>query len=280
MDFATLAGLISGIAVITFAVSSGSDFLIFVNLPGFLIVAGGTAAAVLIKFPLKICIQSFVAGIKTAFIDRSERPEELILLATKLTTLKRKKGNLALQDTPIKNTLFKKGIELLVDGHKVDFIKKVLRLEMEHAIERHEVGERVFRAIGDSAPAFGMIGTLVGLVQMLSNMQDPSALGAGMAVALLTTLYGSLIANLIAIPIADKLQMRHESEFQNKTLILECILGIEKGENPRVMEEILITYLSGNQRKNILNHNHDNAEDSAGDDSHKTLRQSQHTEHK
>ena len=255
MDFATLAGLIAGISVITFAVSSGSDFYIFLNLPGFFIVFGGTAAAVLIKFPLKICIQSFIAGIKTAFVDRSERPEQLIKLAIQLTSVKRKKGNLALENTPIRNTLFKKGIELLIDGHKIDFIKKVMQLEIEHAIERHEVGERVFRAIGDSAPAFGMIGTLVGLVQMLSNMQDPNTLGMGMAVALLTTLYGSLIANLVAIPIADKLQMRHESEYQNKTLILECIVGIEKGENPRIMEEILFTYLSGNDRKLLMNHN-------------------------
>ena len=258
MDFATLAGLISGITIITFAISSSSDFLIFLNLPGFLIVAGGTLAAVLIKFPLRICLQSFTAGVKTAFVDRSERPEELIKLATKLVTVKRKHGNLALEKTPIRNSLFRKGIELLVDGHKAEFIKKVLRLEMEHAIERHEVGERVFRAIGESAPAFGMIGTLVGLVQMLTNLEDPGSLGMGMAVALLTTLYGALIANLIALPIADKLQMRHESEYQNKTLIVECILGIEKGENPKVMEEVLITYLSGNDRKTLFNNEANN----------------------
>ncbi len=255
MDFATLAGLISGVAVITFAVSSGSDLLIFLNMPGFFIVVGGTTAAVLIKFPLKICIQSFVAGVKTAFVDRSERPEQLIKLATKLSALKRKRGNLALENTPIRNSLFKKGIMLVVDGHKTDFIKKVMRLEMEHSIERHEVGERVFRAIGESAPAFGMIGTLVGLVQMLSNLQDPDSLGMGMAVALLTTLYGSLIANLFALPIADKLQMRHESEYQNKALILESIIGIEKGENPKIMEEVLLTYLPGNDRKFFLNQN-------------------------
>ena len=254
MDISTLLGLIAGIGIITFAVSTGSDFLIFLNLPGFLIVAGGTIAAVLIKFPLKICIQSFIAGVKTAFIDRSERPEMLIKLATNLATIKRKSGNLGLQDMQIKNQLFKKGVDLIVDGHKESFIKKVLQLEIENAIERHEVGERVFRAIGESAPAFGMIGTLVGLVQMLSNMSDPNSLGTGMAVALLTTLYGSLIANIIALPIAEKLQMRHEAEHQGKALILECILGIERGDNPRVMEEILITYLSGNERQSMAGH--------------------------
>jgi len=252
MDFATLAGLISGISIITFAVSSGSDFHVFLNLPGFLIVAGGTTAAVLIKFPIKVCIQSFIEGVKTAFIDRSEQPEELIKLATRLSSLKRKLGNLPLEDVPIKNTLFKKGVELIVDGHNIDFIRKVIRLEIEHAIERHEIGERVFRAIGESAPAFGMIGTLVGLVQMLSNMQDPDALGIGMAIALLTTLYGSLIANLIAFPIADKLQMRHEGEYQTMNLILECIMGIEKGENPRLMEEVLVTYLPVRDRKLMI----------------------------
>lgn len=251
MDISTLLGLLAGVGIITFAVSTGSNFLIFLNLPGFLIVAGGTIAAVLIKFPLKICMQSFIAGVKTAFVDRSERPETLIKLATNLAAIKRKNGSLGLQDVQIKNQLFKKGVDLIVDGHKENFIKKVLQLEIENSIERHEVGERVFRAIGDSAPAFGMIGTLVGLVQMLSAMNDPSSLGSGMAVALLTTLYGSLIANLIAIPIADKLQMRHEGEHQDKTLVLECILGIERGDSPRIMEEILVTYLSGNERETI-----------------------------
>ncbi len=253
MDFATLAGLISGILIITYAIASGSDLEIFLNLPGFLIVTGGTISAVLIKFPLKICIQSFTAGIKTAFIDRSERPEELISLAVELSNIKRKSGNLALENIIVKNKLFKKGVELLTDGHDEEFIKKVLQLEITNSIERHEVGERVFRAIGDSAPAFGMIGTLVGLIQMLSQMEDPSSLSKGMAVALLTTLYGAIIANLIALPIADKLQMRHEGEYQYKSLILECVLGIEKGENPRIMEEVLNTYLPGSS-KNVTAH--------------------------
>jgi len=253
VDFATLAGLASGILIITAAVASGSDFTIFINFPGFLIVVGGTTAAVLIKFPLRVCLESFWAGLKTAFVDRSEKAEELIVLATRLSSVKRKNGVLALERVNIKNPFFLKGIQLIADGRKPEFINKVLTMEMNHAIERHQVGERVFRAIGESAPAFGMIGTLVGLVQMLTQMEDPNALGMGMAVALLTTLYGSLIANLVALPIADKLQMRYEAEFKSKALIIESILNIEKGENPRVMEQILMTYVSKEVRNKMEN---------------------------
>lgn len=253
MDFATLAGLISGVAVITLAVASGSDFGVFLNLPGFLIVIGGTTAAVLIKFPLRTCIASFIEGLNTAFVDRSERPFELITLATRLAETVRKKGQLALEDEQIKNPFFRKGAALIADGRNPDFIRKVMTMDMDHAIERHLVGERVFRAIGESAPAFGMIGTLVGLVQMLSNMDNPDSLGMGMAIALLTTLYGSLIANLIALPIADKLQMRAYAEHTNKALIVESLINIEKGVNPKIMEEILLTYLPNRERDEFAN---------------------------
>lgn len=254
MDIATLVGLIAGIGVIAGAVTQGSNFLIYLNLPGFLIVVGGTAAAVLIKFPLKICIESFVEGLKTAFIDRSEQPMEIVRIATHLADIVRKQGKLALEHTPVKNHFFRKGIQLIVDGHKPEFVRKVMTMEMDQSVDRHLVGERVFRAIGESAPAFGMLGTLVGLVQMLTQLDDPSKIGMGMAVALLTTLYGSLIANLIALPIADKLQMRALAEHSNKELIMESLMSIERGENPRLMEEVLFTYLPNHQRE-LLNGN-------------------------
>lgn len=267
MDFATLAGLITGVSIITLAVASGSDFSVFINLPGFLIVLGGTTAAVLIKFPLKTCFESFIEGLKTAFVDRSERPMELVTLATRLATQVRKQGRLSLEDAHVRNPFFKKGTALIADGRGPDFIRKVMTMDMDQSIERHLVGERVFRAIGDSAPAFGMIGTLVGLVQMLTDMEDPNSIGMGMAVALLTTLYGSLIANLVALPIAEKLQMRAYAEHTNKALIIESLVNIEKGENPRIMEEILLTYLPSREREAVVNgdHGHD-------DDIHRTAR--------
>ena len=155
----------------------------------------------------------------------------------------RKDGLLSLEDEPVNNVFFKKGIQLCVDGQSPEFVKKVLDNEMDRSIERHELGERIFRAIGDAAPAFGMIGTLVGLVQMLANMSDPSSIGPAMAVALLTTLYGALFANLIAMPIADKLQMRYMYDRKTKSLIVEGVLGIAQGESPHVIDEILVTYL-------------------------------------
>ena len=130
-----------------------------------------------------------------------------------------------------------------VDGHEADFIQDVMEKEIDLTVERHGLGKSIFDAIGDAAPAFGMIGTLVGLVNMLGNMSDPSSIGPSMAVALLTTLYGAIMANLIALPIADKLKRRSQEEELNKRLVLEGVLGLQKGLNPRVLEELLKTFL-------------------------------------
>jgi chemotaxis protein MotA len=248
MDVATLAGLIAGIAIISAAISSSSDLMTFVNIPGLMIVLGGTTAAVLIKFPMKTARQAFANGVRSAFLHREQHAEDIIKQAVQLSMIGRKKGKLALEQVEVRNPFFEKGILMIADGHSSDFIRKALTLDMDLSIERHQLGERVFRAIGDSAPAFGMIGTLVGLVQMLTKMDDPSGIGMGMAIALLTTLYGSLVANLVAIPIADKLQMRAQEEYHNRGLIIESIGCIHDGQSPRVMEEVLLAYLPSEQR--------------------------------
>jgi chemotaxis protein MotA len=252
MDLATLFGLIFGVAIIAMAMVSGSEFGIFVNVPGILIVLGGTLAATLIKFPIVASIHAFGQALRQAFGDKAEKPYEIIKVANELADLVRKKNLLALQDANVKDPLFQKGLQLCVDGHKPEFVGRVLMEEMNHALERHEMGEQIFRAIGESAPAFGMIGTLVGLVQMLSGLSDPAAIGPAMAVALLTTLYGALIANLIALPIADKLGARCQQERINKSIILESVLSIQRGENPRVMDELLEAFLPTAMRK-VLN---------------------------
>ncbi|MDH4275427.1 MAG: MotA/TolQ/ExbB proton channel family protein [Gammaproteobacteria bacterium] len=251
MDFATLVGLIAGILILTFAVALGSDFAIFVNIPGILIVVGGTGASVLIKFPLKICFSAFLDGLKTAFIDRSEQPAELIKLASQLSGRARREGKLVLEKIPVRNQFFRKGLVLVADGHPTEFIRKVMTLEMDRVIDRHMVSERVFRGIGESAPAFGMIGTLVGLVQMFVHLENPKEIGAGMAIAMLTTLYGAIIAYLVALPIADKLQMRAMAEHHTKMLIIEAIVNIARGENPKVIEEILLPYLPSSNRDSL-----------------------------
>jgi chemotaxis protein MotA len=243
MDLATLIGLVFGTIVILLAIISGGDIGIFINIPGLLVVLGGTIAATLIKFSLADCLYAFKLGLKQAFVDESANPRELIERIKDLANKARKDGLLALEEEAVNNVFFQKGIQLCVDGQPPEFVKKVLDNEMDYSIERMELGERIFRGIGDAAPAFGMIGTLVGLVQMLANMSDPSAIGPAMAIALLTTLYGALFANLLANPIADKLQIRSLYDRKTKSLIVEGVLGIAQGESPHVIDEILGTYL-------------------------------------
>ena len=138
---------------------------------------------------------------------------------------------------------------MLVDGHDADVVRATLLKDIGLTEKRHETGIAIFRSLGDVAPAMGMIGTLIGLVAMLSNMDDPKAIGPAMAVALLTTLYGAFIANIIAIPLADKLAIRNQQEKQNNQLILDAILGIQDGQNPKVIEGILRNYLAQGKRE-------------------------------
>ena len=251
MDLATIIGLIFGVVIIGLAMMSGGSADQFVNLPGVFIVFGGTLAATLIKFPAKECLRALRTGIRAAFFNKQEKPGDLIVEANRLAGVAKRKGPLALESEPVSNEFFNKGIQLFVDGHPSEFIEDVCKHEIELSIERAEMGERVFRAMGDSAPAFGLIGTLVGLVQMLSDLKNPDSLGPAMAVALLTTLYGALIANLVANPIADKLEIRGEQQRNLMQLIIDSVLGIKNGLSPRVMAELLETYVPPAERAEI-----------------------------
>ncbi len=248
MDIATLLGLVIGVTVVGLAIMTGSGLSIFLNLPGFLIVLGGTFAATLIKFPIAGVFVAFFVGIRAAFVNEKESPGEIIELTMRLVKRARKVGLVGLETIRVRNTFFKKGIQLCADGRDVDFIRKMMTREMELAIQRQETGEKVFRAIGESAPAFGMVGTLVGLVQMLSSMDDPTTIGRAMAIALLTTLYGVLIAQLIALPISDKLEAKNEIERGNRVLIIEALIQIHERDNPTAVLDILEAYLPEKQR--------------------------------
>ncbi len=248
MDIATLLGLVIGITVVGLAIMTGSGFGIFLNLPGFLIVLGGTFAATLIKFPISGVFVAFFVGTRAAFVNEKESPAEIIELTMRLVKRARKVGLVGLEKVSVRNNFFRKGIQLCADGRDADFIRKMMTREMELAIQRQETGEKVFRAIGESAPAFGMVGTLVGLVQMLSSMDDPTTIGRAMAVALLTTLYGVLIAQLIALPISDKLEAKNEIERGNRVLIIEALIQIHERNNPTAVLDILEAYLPEKQR--------------------------------
>ncbi len=247
MDLATLLGLVSGFGVIIGAIAVGGSLMLFINAPAVIIVVGGTTAATLIKFPLKTFLSAFKVAMR-AFRSKADDPNKLIREALKLSQVARKSGLLALENQKIGNPFLKQGIQLAVDGNPPEFVRKALNQDIDLAIERHETGQHIFRAIGESAPAMGMIGTLIGLVQMLSNMDDPKQIGPAMAVALLTTLYGAIIANAFALPIAEKLSLRSKEERLNKSLIIETITAIQEGLNPRVMETLLKTYLPDGKR--------------------------------
>jgi len=247
MDLATLIGLVGAVGVIVGAIALGGDFGQFINVPSIVIVVGGSIAAVLIKYPLANFLGAFKIALK-AFLHKPVDNNALIVEAVELANTARKSGLLALESVEISNEFLKQGIQLCVDGHDPEFVKKMLQKDINQAIERHEIGQGIFKAIGDVAPAMGMIGTLIGLVQMLANMSDPKQIGPAMAVALLTTLYGAVIANAIALPIADKLAFRSAEERRNRSLILETIGGIQEGLNPRVLEGLLKTYLPETQR--------------------------------
>lgn len=247
MDIATLVGLLGGFGIIIAAIATGGDVLVFVDTASVLIVVGGTFMVTLMQVSLADFLGSFAIGLK-AFFYKVDDPKTLIEEAVSLADIARKNGLLALEGQEISNDFMKKGIGLCVDGHDPALVQRMLSKEIDQTIERHEVGINMFKNMAVMAPAMGMIGTLVGLVQMLSNMSDPASIGPAMAVALLTTLYGAVIANAFAQPMADKLARASSLEKTNKSLIIETISGIQEGMNPKVLEQLLATYLPTGKR--------------------------------
>ncbi|MBE0468473.1 MAG: MotA/TolQ/ExbB proton channel family protein [Methyloprofundus sp.] len=248
MDIASLVGFLLGIGIIIAAIATGGDVMLFVNIPSLLIVIGGTLGVSLMRIPLADFIRSF-AVLGKAFLNKKEDPVALIEDAVRLADVARKNGLLALEGEEIANPFLKKGIGLCVDGHDPAFVRKMLQQEIDQMVSRNETGQDMWKGVGDLAPAMGMIGTLVGLVQMLANMSDPASIGPAMAVALLTTLYGAMVANCFALPMVDKLAYVLLYERTNKELILETISGIQEGMNPKVLETLLSSYIAEKKRK-------------------------------
>lgn len=247
MDLATLIGLIGGSALIIWSMVLGGSLSMFVDLVSVIIVVGGSVFVVLMKFEMG---QFFASGkiAAKAFMFKVDAPEDLIAKIVEMADAARKGGFLALEEMEIPNPFMQKGIDLLVDGHDADVVRATLQKDIALTDERHSKGTQVFRAFGDVAPAMGMIGTLVGLVAMLSNMDDPKSIGPAMAVALLTTLYGAVMSNMVFFPIADKLALRRDQETLNRRLIMDGVLAIQDGQNPRVIDSYLKNYLNAGKR--------------------------------
>jgi len=248
VDLATLIGLIGSFGFIIGAMATSGGISIFMDVPSVLIVICGSFFVVMMKYNLNQFFGSIKIAVK-AFIFKIDKPEALIEQSIIMADAARKGGFLALEEAEINNSFMQKAIDMLVDGHDGDVVRDALEKDIGLTEQRHKLGSSIFSAIGDVAPAMGMIGTLIGLVGMLSNMDDPKSIGPAMAVALLTTLYGAMIANMVAIPIAGKLQLRMNEEMLNRNLIMDAVLAIQDGQNPRVIEGFLKNYLSEKQRQ-------------------------------
>jgi len=248
VDLATLIGLVGAILTVGAAIALGGAPGAFINAPSLLIVIVGTVLVTLMKFSLKQFLSAATVAVK-AFIYKVSDPQALIEQAVELSGEARKNGLLALEEAEIHDPFFRKAVDMLVDGHDPAVVRDTLKKSLSLSLERHKEGQAIFKAFGDVAPAMGMIGTLIGLVQMLSVMDDPKQIGPAMAVALLTTLYGAIIANMVALPIAHKLEGRSVEVRRAKSLVIDAVMSIQAGQNPRVMHEILKNYLPRSARE-------------------------------
>jgi chemotaxis protein MotA len=225
--------------------------LIFINIPGLLIVVGGTIATCFIKFTMVDVINSVRVAMK-AFLVKINPPDEVMEKMIAIAKVAKERGLMALENEKPDDEFAAKAFQFLADGFDEAQIKELLKKDINLTIQRHSTGQKVFKGMGASAPAFGMIGTLIGLVQMLANMANPQDIGPAMAVALLTTLYGALLANLIFLPLADKLALRSKEEQISKNLILDAVLGIARGLSGMVFQETLKIHLSPKDRLKIV----------------------------
>ena len=247
MDISTIIGLVLGFGFILMGILLGGELGLFVDAPSGAIVIGGTFATLFSRYPINVVFTIFGVIKKTVFNSVPETGE-VITQFVQLSQIARKEGLLALERVQFEDPFLAKGINFCVDGAEGYQIEAIMTREVQYLKARHQAGNDMLKALEVSAPAFGMIGTLVGLVNMLANMDDPKSIGPAMAVAILTTLYGAVIANVIAVPLKDKLSFYSAKELDLKNLMVEGVLGLKRGENPRMLEETLHTFLSPTDR--------------------------------
>ncbi len=250
MDLATFLGIFSALFLIILSISTGSGLALFINMPSVMIVVGGTVGVTLINFSLRDVLGLF-SVVKNAFFNKLTPTNAIVPTFVQFAGKARKDGILSLQDSvgQVTDSFMSKGVQLLIDGIEPQTIENMLETEIEQIRERHKLGADILTSMGTYAPAMGLIGTLLGLVQMLQSLDDPSTIGPAMAVALLTTFYGAIMANIIFLPLAGKLKNRSYEECLSKELALEGVLSISNGNNPRMVEQKLNAFLAPKVRK-------------------------------
>ncbi|TMJ49539.1 MAG: flagellar motor protein PomA [Alphaproteobacteria bacterium] len=248
MDIMTGIGLVAGIIVIATMMLLGGDLHLFVSEHAIIIIFGGSIAATMIRFPLGVMLHGLPLGAKFAFTMSRLTAHDLVDELARIAEIARKQGPVGLEKVETDEPFLAKGIRYVADGYDLEFIRDNLERDRDNFLMHLDEGSKIYRAIGDCAPAFGMIGTLIGMVQMFANMTDPSKLGPFMATALLATLYGALVANLFCLPIADKLHGKLLDEETNRTLIIDGILMIRDSKSPTLVREMLLAYLPEKHR--------------------------------
>lgn len=248
MDIATPLGLLLGAGLILGAIMFGGGALGgFVDVPSILVVIGGTIAVTFVMFPMSTVFGSIKIAMKTLFVKVND-PSTMINQMVGLAEKARKESIVALEKENVPDPYIKKGILLVADGNEEELVRSVMEIEVALMRQRHIQGQGVFKAMGTMAPAFGMIGTLIGLVKMLQNMSDPAAIGPAMAVALLTTLYGAIMANLVFLPFAKKLEERSAEESLYMDIAAEGVVSILQGVHPTILKDKLQAFLPPNKR--------------------------------
>jgi len=252
MDIATIIGILFGFVVVFSAIVAGGGWQIFINLPSMAITVGGMLCATMIHFSLPQFLSIFSIVRKT-IVSKIPSQSELIQKMVNFAAINRRDGALALeQEIPkVDNSFFSRGLQMLVDGQDPENIKQLLAPEIEYLQERHERGKNILEFMGAAAPAFGMIGTLIGLIQMLRSLESPESIGLGMAVALLTTFYGALSANLIFIPLAGKLGIYSQEETTAMEMTLRGICAVAQGDNPTVVREKMQVFVPEGRRREV-----------------------------
>ncbi|VYU41190.1 motility protein A [Clostridium tertium] len=260
-DILTSIGLVLGILLMLYGMFLGSTLIIFWDLSSVIITVGGSISALLITYTLEE-MKNMGKLFVQAFKENKSSAKDIILQFTNISKKARREGLLSLEDdiSEMDDPFMKKGLQMVVDGIEPETIREILELEIGEMENRHEKGAGIFLSWGAYAPAFGMLGTLIGLIQMLANLTDVANIASGMGKALITTFYGSLLANLVCNPIASNLKQKSAKEAGEREMILEGILAIQSGVNPRIVEEKLITYLPPKEKLEYLNNSIENGE--------------------
>jgi chemotaxis protein MotA len=253
VDIATVIGIVGGFTVLIIAILlEGSSPLSFVSLLPAVVVIGGSAMAILVRYTMGTFAGAIVLGIKSAVLYRNASPTKLIDQIAAIAETMRRQGPIALEQIEIEDPFFQRGVRMIADGFTAEALRASLERERDLDYERVEESHRIFKALGDTAPGMGMVGTLIGLVSMFGHMDDPKTIGPAMAIALLATFYGAAISNVFALPIADKLANRASEEGTNRTLIIEALVMIREGRNPTTIRDELASYLPLHHRDRTL----------------------------